>query len=59
MDYANFSPGLLHKTRPAPAISINQLNLRKKRKGMDAPVQPQPQIMFAIFSVGKKRLRIA
>jgi hypothetical protein len=28
--------------------------LRKKRKGMDAPVQQQPQILFAIFSVGKK-----
>jgi len=39
----------------APAISINQLNLRKKRKGMDALVQQQPQITFAIFSVGKKK----
>jgi hypothetical protein len=36
------------------------MNLRKKRKGMDAPVQQQPQILFAIFSVGKqKKLRIA
>jgi hypothetical protein len=40
---------------PAPAISINHLNLRKKRKGMDAPVQQQPQILFAIFSVGEKK----
>jgi len=40
---------------PAPAISINQLNLRKKRKGMDAPVQPRPQFLFAIFSDGKKK----
>jgi hypothetical protein len=40
---------------PTPAISINQLNLRKKRKGMDALVQQQPQITFAIFSVGKKK----
>jgi hypothetical protein len=40
---------------PAPAISTNQLNLRKKIKGMDAPGQEQPQILFAIFSVGKKK----
>jgi hypothetical protein len=31
------------------------MNLRKKRKGMDAPVQQQPQILFAIFSVGKQK----
>jgi len=45
------------------AFSVWLYNLStwiSERKGMDAPVQQQPQILFAIFSVGKqKKLRIA
>jgi hypothetical protein len=48
----------LEHTRSACTSDLHQptkSQKEKKRKGMDALVQPQPQFLFAIFSVGKKK----